>query len=59
MENGDLIFCGRNDSQIKHLGYRINLTEIESNVVKEDSVVDATVIQMADDRIGAAVVLKE
>ncbi|MFM1623280.1 amino acid adenylation domain-containing protein [Streptococcus mutans] len=58
MENGDLIFCGRNDSQIKHLGYRINLTEIESNVVKEDSVVDATVIQMADDRIGAAVVLK-
>ena len=28
-ENGELIFCGRKDFQIKHMGHRIELEEIE------------------------------
>lgn len=28
-ENGDLFFCGRKDFQIKHMGHRIELEEIE------------------------------
>lgn len=28
-ENGDIVFCGRRDSLIKHSGYRIELSEIE------------------------------
>lgn len=28
-ENGDLLFCGRKDFQIKHMGHRIELEEIE------------------------------
>jgi len=28
-ENGDILFCGRKDSLIKHSGYRIELSEIE------------------------------
>ena len=27
--NGDLFFCGRKDNQIKHMGHRIELSEIE------------------------------
>ena len=29
-ERGDLYFCGRKDNQIKHMGHRIELEEIES-----------------------------
>ena len=32
-ENGDIIFCGRRDSLIKHSGYRIELSEIEHIIV--------------------------
>ena len=33
-ENGDLIFAGRKDFQIKHLGHRIELEEIERTLEK-------------------------
>jgi acyl-coenzyme A synthetase/AMP-(fatty) acid ligase len=34
-ENSELIFKGRKDNQIKHLGYRIELTEIEHVLVND------------------------
>jgi len=38
-ERGEIIYCGRKDSQIKHNGYRIELGEIE-NAVLASKVVD-------------------
>ena len=32
-ERGEIIYCGRKDSQIKHNGYRIELGEIENGVL--------------------------
>ena len=37
-ENGDLVFCGRTDNQIKYLGHRIELEEIERNIYQIDGV---------------------
>lgn len=35
LKKGDrLYFCGRQDNQIKHMGHRIELEEIETNIVK-------------------------
>lgn len=41
---GKLYFVGRKDNQIKHMGYRIELEEIEHALVKLTSVDQATVI---------------
>lgn len=38
-ERGEIIYCGRKDSQIKHNGYRIELGEIE-NAVLASKIVD-------------------
>ena len=35
-ENNDLCFCGRKDFQIKHMGHRIELEEIERAMEKID-----------------------
>ena len=32
LENGELVFCGRKDLQIKYMGHRIELEEIERNI---------------------------
>ena len=32
--NGTIEYCGRLDTQIKHLGYRIELTSIERQIKK-------------------------
>ena len=37
-QNGDFVFCGRKDRQIKHMGHRIELDEIDSNALKIDGV---------------------
>ncbi len=37
-ENGELIFCGRKDFQIKHMGHRIELEEIERAISEVDGV---------------------
>jgi len=37
-ENGDLFFCGRKDHQIKYMGHRIELEEIEKAMSKIDGV---------------------
>ena len=33
-ENGELVFCGRKDFQIKYMGHRVELEEIESQIMK-------------------------
>lgn len=40
-ENGDLIFCGRKDYQIKHLGYRIELGDIEAGTLTVNGILEA------------------
>jgi len=42
-EDGQLEFVGRRDSQVKYNGYRIELSEIESVVLKEECVEQAVV----------------
>lgn len=37
-ENGDLVFCGRKDFQIKYMGHRVELEEIEKEIMKIDEV---------------------
>ena len=37
-EQGDLFFCGRTDNQIKYLGHRIELEEIERNMAAIEGV---------------------
>ena len=37
-QNGELIFCGRKDFQIKHMGHRIELEEIERAISEVDGV---------------------
>ena len=41
-ENGELVFAGRKDFQIKHSGYRIELGEIESMAMGKEGVVATT-----------------
>jgi len=43
-ENGRFYFLGRKDNQIKHMGYRIELEEIEHALVKLSAVDQAAVI---------------
>lgn len=38
-ENKDLIFCGRKDFQIKYLGHRIELEEIDKAIMKFDEII--------------------
>jgi len=42
--NGDFEFIGRKDHQIKHLGYRIELFEIENAILSINCVDDAAAI---------------
>ncbi len=43
-ERGEIMYCGRKDSQIKHNGYRIELGEIESAVLASKIVDNCCVI---------------
>lgn len=40
-ENGDIIFTGRKDFQIKYLGHRIELEEIDKSLMKFDEIIRA------------------
>ena len=47
-ENGDIIFCGRLDSQVKINGYRIETEEIESVLARISGIRTAAVIKLED-----------
>lgn len=47
-KDGHLFFCGRIDLQIKLHGYRIELEDIESNLIKVEGVVKACVLPKFD-----------
>lgn len=49
---GELLYIGRRDNQIKHMGYRIELAEIEAAAVKLDTVGEACCVFLEErDRI--------
>jgi amino acid adenylation domain-containing protein len=43
-EDGNLEFLGRNDEQVKYMGYRIALSDVESALAAIDGVADAAVL---------------
>lgn len=47
-ENGNLIYCGRKDNQIKLRGYRIELEEIEFNINNISGIVNSVAIVKND-----------
>ncbi len=51
-EDGNLIYCGRKDTQIKHMGHRIELGEIEGAIAKHCSISRACCI-FANNKITA------
>ncbi len=47
---GNYLYCnGRRDNQVKYNGYRIELSDIENNLLKIDGVIDACVIAKRKD----------
>jgi len=50
-EDGELIFIGRNDSQIKIRGYRIEIGEIEKTIESIDGVREAVVVVINSDGV--------
>ena len=48
--DNDYLYCkGRIDNQIKYLGYRIDLSDIENNLLKIDGVLEAVVVASYSD----------
>jgi len=45
-ENGDLVFCGRRDGQIKLRGYRIEVGEIETTIRQQSNITNCVVKKM-------------
>ena len=62
-QNGDLVFLGRNDTQIKIRGYRVELGEIESVIRMYKGVKEAIALTFVNDngesQIVAKIVLEE
>jgi acyl-CoA synthetase (AMP-forming)/AMP-acid ligase II len=55
-ESGDYTFVGRRDHMVKSRGYRIELGEIEAALYQHESVLEAAVLALPDDEIGARLV---
>lgn len=51
-ENGNYLFCGRNDHMVKSRGYRIELEEIETILSGHPDIAAAVVIPIPDDIVG-------
>ncbi|MBG50353.1 MAG: D-alanine--poly(phosphoribitol) ligase [Pseudozobellia sp.] len=62
-KDGELLFLGRNDRQIKLRGYRIELDEVESVFLKHEKVLEVAVVVIALEKEGqelaVAIKLKE
>lgn len=62
-KNGNIIFYGRNDNQIKFRGYRIDLGEIENTLKSSNDVKNAVLILdkqlSAEDKLIAFVILQD
>jgi amino acid adenylation domain-containing protein len=50
LPDGNIQFLGRIDRQVKLRGYRIELGEIENCLMRHDSVTDAVVVDLEDDK---------
>lgn len=50
-ENGDYLFLGRSDNQIKSRGYRIELGDIETALYHHPAVVECCVVPIPDDLV--------
>jgi amino acid adenylation domain-containing protein len=63
-DDGNLLFLGRKDRQVKSRGYRVELDEVESALVSHDAIEEAAAYLIedsteGDSRIEAAVTLKQ
>ena len=54
--DGELLFLGRRDHQIKTRGYRVELGEIEAALVSHPSVREVAVVAVPDEKIGNALI---
>lgn len=51
-ENGDILFLGRKDHQIKTRGYRVELSEIEAALLTNPSIREAIAVPIPNDLLG-------
>jgi amino acid adenylation domain-containing protein len=54
-ENGNYLFLGRRDNQIKSRGYRIELGEIETVLYSHSRIEEVAVVPIPDEEIGSAI----
>ena len=52
-EQGEYLFLGRRDSQVKSRGYRIELGDIEAALYAHPAVMEAAVVAIPDDELGS------
>jgi acyl-coenzyme A synthetase/AMP-(fatty) acid ligase len=52
-DNGEYLFLGRRDNQVKSRGYRIELGDIEAALYAHPAVVEAAVLAVPDDDVGS------
>ncbi len=55
-EEGNLVFVGRNDRQIKVRGYRVELDEIETQLNSHENVIEASVFAMEREDTGNSII---
>ncbi|MCW6659579.1 amino acid adenylation domain-containing protein, partial [Aerococcaceae bacterium NML191292] len=57
--NGELVYIGRKDNQVKLRGYRIELGEIESSIRQIEGVIQTTVVVREDTLVAYCVLSKD